>query len=101
MEDTIWLEFQQTIRALTPKPTELDLLIRSSGREHEAYASVLIKIEKAVQSLSDGSKHKVCHIVIEWLTRKTSESWAKCIAAVNKDYELKKYRPIGYSPIGE
>ena len=99
MEDSLRL-LQQTILSLKPKPTELDLLIKSSGREHEAYSSTLVKIEQAVHPLPNDSRHKVYNIVIEWLTRKTSETWAVCSEALRKDYKRRKYQPIGYSPIG-
>ena len=99
MEDSLRL-LQQTIISLKPKPTELDLLIRSSGLEHEAYSSTLVKIEQAVHSLPIDSRHNVYNIVIEWLTRKTSETWAVCCEALRKDYKRRKYQPIGYSPIG-
>ena len=99
MEESLRL-LHQTILSLTPKPTELDLLIRSSGREHEAYSSTLVKIEQAVQPLPIELRHNVYNIVIEWLTRKTSETWAVCCEALRRDYNRKKYRSIGYSPIG-
>ena len=100
MEDSL-AELQKVLNSLIPKPTELDLEIEATGRAHEIYLSFLNQIEKSVKAHPIESRHAVCDIVIEWLTRKTSESWAKCSAALRKSYKKKKYHPIGFSPIGE
>ena len=93
-------EFQQILDSLTPKPTELELLIKSSGKAHESYLHYLNKIEKAVQDQNKDSRHTVCNIVIDWLTNRVKDSWAVCSTALRKDYDSKNYRPIGYSLIG-
>ena len=78
-------ELEQYINSLTIKPTELESQIETLGKIHEGYLHYLIKIETAVQPIPIDNRHRVCDIVIEWLTSKVKKKLGRVQCSIEEE----------------